>query len=64
MKATEAAMNQVIHARVARRVNELFKLKAHVVTAEQVACVADGSDFTASHPIHQAIKTELKGRAK
>lgn len=55
-------MNPRLFQSIAKRVNEQFRLNAHVVTADQVALVAGGQERTVSHPVIASIAAELRAK--
>lgn len=45
---------------IARQLNSELTIRAGAVTPEQVACVANGTERTVSHPVISAIMSELR----
>lgn len=52
-----------VFRKVANAVNKELNLKAHKLTTQGVADIVTGISFTASHPVHQAVKRIFKNYA-
>lgn len=53
--------NPRLFLNIARKLSQ--DVRAGEITPLQVACVADGTDITYSHPVHLAITAELRANA-
>lgn len=49
-----------VFRKVANAANKELNLKAHKLTSQGVADIVTGISFTASHPVHQAVKRIFK----
>jgi len=53
-------LNPRLFQSIARKVTKELNIRTGAATPEQVACVANGTERTVSHPVIAAIMSELR----